>query len=82
MPPAKPAQSSGFYASFTARLLKLKALLNLIISDLFRTIFAIILFLALVVIVFGVLFFYQDWFPTVSDYLQTIRTTAATTTAQ
>jgi hypothetical protein len=79
MPPAKPPQQpQGLYSSIVARLLKFKVLLNLLISDLLLFIFAILLFLAILSATFAALW-YQQWFPTVSTYLQSIGPSSTST---
>lgn len=63
--------------STQASLLKLKSLLNLIISDLLRIVYIIILFVVIVAAVFGV-FLYQQWFPGFSSYLQSLEAPSVT----
>jgi hypothetical protein len=52
-----------------ARLLKLRVLLNLLISDLLLFIFAILLFFAILTATFAALAYHQ-WLPELSAYLQ------------
>jgi hypothetical protein len=55
------------------RLLKVKVLLDLVISDLLLFIFAVLLVLLIIATTIGALS-YQRWFPTFSGYLQSIDT--------
>jgi len=74
MPPAKsPQQHPSWYSSIMARLLKLKVLLDLVISDLLRTILALLLFTIIAALTFAALEYHQ-WSPDVAAYLQSTST--------
>ena len=62
-----------FYANIVASLTKMKTVLNLIISDLVRFIFAVMLFLVALAIVVAVLF-YRQWSPQVIDFIKSAAT--------
>jgi len=64
-----------------AGLLKIKTILNLVISNLLRLIFAVILFAIVVAGVIAVLS-YQQWYPNVQSYIYSLTTFTATEVSQ
>lgn len=79
MPPIKPSQPqkpSGFFASCSALLLKFRALLDLLISDLLRLIFVFLLFVLVVIATIGVLS-YQQWYPKLLSTFGFLTTTSS-----
>lgn len=59
--------------------MKLKAFLNLLISDLLRVILAVFLFFVVLAITVGVIS-YRQWYPAMTDYLHALGSATATST--
>ena len=84
MPPAGlPPRPKAGYAKTTGFLIRLKVVLDLIISDLFRIILAVLLFVAICAIAFAGLT-YKQWIPRAESYfgvsLDAMSSTATSTT--